>query len=146
MNVGIARQLVVATFVAGVAGCSTGAGGAARVDGPVLTSGPGSGEEYDALVKGTIVLDAPCLLLESEGGRYPVVWPSGTRWQSDPPAVRLPGGIVPIGGRVSGGGGYFHPENLRWLPREVVDAAAACAGSTRIAVFNPGSEVTIASR
>lgn len=130
-------------IAAAIAGC----GAAAGVDGPVLTSGRGDGGGDDAEVKGTVILDDECLLLQLDGSRYSVVWPSGTRWQAEPPGVVLASGTVPIGGEVYGGGGYYHPEDLRSLPDEVTEAAAACVGPTReVAVFNPGSKVTITSQ
>jgi hypothetical protein len=133
--------VVVAVLTASVAGCSAGG-----VDGPVLTSGRGGGGEASAQVQGTIVLDGGCLLLEREGIRYPVVWPRGTRWQPQPPAVVLSTGTVPVGGAVLGGGGYVQAKWLSSLPDDVVEAARACAGATgEVAVFNPGSEITITS-
>jgi hypothetical protein len=112
---------------AGIAGC----GAAGGVDGPVLTSGRGGGGGNDAEVTGTVILEDECLVMQLEGNRYPVVWPSGTRWQPEPPAVLLASGTVPIGGEVSGGGGYYSPEDLQALPDEVTEAAAACVGPTR---------------
>lgn len=116
----------------GTTGCGSGG-----VDGPVLASGSGEGSGDDAEVKGTVVLDGDCLLLELEGNRYPVVLPRGTRWQEDPPAVVLSTGVVSVGGEVLGGGGYYQAEHLTSLADDVVDAAEACAGpSGEIAVFN----------
>ncbi len=133
---------VLALLASSVTGCGVGGG----VDGPVLTSGFGGGSGLDAQVQGTVVLDADCVLLELEGTRYPVVWPRGTRWQPEPPAVVLSTGTVPVGGAVLGGGGYLQGEHLSSLPDAVVEAAQACAGPTgEVAVFNPGSEVTITS-
>ncbi|PZF81684.1 hypothetical protein [Jiangella anatolica] len=117
------------------------------VDGPVLTSGPADGDEgHDALVFGTVALDGDCLLLENEGGRHLVIWPHGTGWQADPPAVVLSGGdIVEIGGSVTGGGGYStgvadgFPSGFG---DAVDDALSACEGlAGEVAVFNPGSTV-----
>jgi len=128
---------------ASIAGC----GATGGVDGPVLTSGRGSGGGDDAEVKGTVILEDECLMLQFEDNRYPVVWPAGTRWQPEPPAVLLASGTVPIGGEVYGGGGYYSAEHLVSLPDEVTEAAAACVGPTgEVAVFNPGSEVTITSQ
>ena len=81
---------------------------------------------------------------ELEGNRYPVVWPAGTRWQPEPPAVLLASGTVPIGGEVYAGG-YYSAERLVSLPDEVTEVAATCVGPTG-EVFNPGSDVTITSQ
>jgi hypothetical protein len=118
------------------------------VDGPVFTSPsppPGEREGMAARVMGTIDLDdRGCLVLSLEGVRYAIVWPAGTSWQSDPPAVLLPNGqIVEPGMSVLGDGGYM--ESVTHMTGQVVnDAAAACAGPTgEIAIFNLGAEVTI---
>jgi hypothetical protein len=120
-----------------------------RVDGPVLISPhPESGvfEGMAAEVKGTIVLEAGCLLMELEGIRYPLVWPFGTTWQPDPPAVRLGGGVlVEAGMDVYGGGGYLDRTAIEAIAgSEVAAAAAECAGPTgEIALFNLGSDVIL---
>lgn len=128
-----------AVVLAACGGDSTGA-----VDGPVLTSGGSAGGGDDAQVYGEIVLDGDCLLLEHEAGHNAVVWPAGTNWQAEPPAVLLPGGeTVEIGGAVNGSGGYYARDQVESRAgAAVADAAAACAGPDgETAVFNPGSEV-----
>jgi hypothetical protein len=60
--------------------------------------------------------------------------------------VKISGGTVPIGGEVSGGGGYSSAAHLADsglpIPQEVLDAAAACVTDTdEIALFNPGRKV-----
>ena len=83
-------------------------------------------------------------MLELEGVSYAIVWPAGTSWQPDPPAVLLPDGqIVEPGMSVLGDGGYL--SSVTHMTGQVVnDAAAACAGPTgEIAIFNLGAEVTI---
>jgi hypothetical protein len=119
-----------------------------QIDGPVFTSPPpppGEREGMAARVMGTIDLDdRGCLMLELEGIRYPIVWPAGTSWQGDPPAILLPDGqIVEPGMSVLGDGGYM--ESVTHMTgREVNDAATRCAGPTgEIAIFNLGEEVTI---
>lgn len=101
----------------------------------------------DALVMGTVVLEDECLYLVQSDIRHPVIWPHGTSWQEDPPAVRASGGTVALGGYVSGGGGYMSAEGLRGtglpITDEVIDKADACTIDTyEIAVFNPGTKVT----
>ncbi len=124
--------------------------GHTQVDGPVLTSPPptlGGGFGTDALIQGTLVLDenGECLFLEGENRRYPVVWPDGASWQSDPPAVALKGQLIELGMTVEGGGGYHKHRRIRELAGDRVAAAArGCYGSTgEIAFFNIGSEVKV---
>lgn len=135
-----------------LAAVTTASGCSGGVDGPVLTSERqllnwgGS----DALVEGTVTVEGDCLLLvqsDFPDDGFPVVWPAGTRWQADPPAVVLDEGtVVAVGEAVSGGGGYLQPSSLRSSGQAVSDAAASCAGDTgEVAVFNPGSEVTPAA-
>ena len=83
------------------------------VDGPVLTSsrqlfGPSGG--MDAEVTGVLSFDesTECLLMEFEGVQYPIVWPAGTSWRDDPPAVVLKDGEkLEPGMTAYGGGGYL---------------------------------------
>lgn len=130
-----------------IAGCSSPGG----VDGPVLVSrsepfGPSGG--MAAEVTGVLFYDEStnCLLMELEDVQYPLVWPAGTRWQEDPPAVVLDGGEkVEPGMTVYGGGGYLQREHVEELSGPVVAAAAdRCAGPTgEIAFFNIDSEVDV---
>jgi len=130
-----------------IAGCSsTGA-----IDGPVLTSPAqllGQSGGMDAEVTGVLVFDEPtnCLLMELEGVQYPLVWPAGTRWQEDPPAVLLESGEkAEPGMTVYGGGGYLSQQHVEGLSGSAVaEAAARCAGPTgEIAFFNIESEVEV---
>lgn len=129
-----------------LAGCSA----VGRVDGPVLTSPrPGlTGGGTDALISGTLVYDEAlsCLHLELDEVEYPVVWPAGTRWQDDPPAVILIGGDrAELGASVEGGGGYYPVGQVFKLAGEAVATEAQrCIGSTdEVAFFNLGSRVEL---
>lgn len=137
----------VAMLAVIVTGCaSTGAD-----DGPVLTSrselfGPSGG--MTAEVTGVLVYDesSNCLLMELEDVRYPLIWPAGTRWQEDPPAVVLDSGQkAEPGMTVYGGGGYLQPEDIEeWTGPAVAAAADRCTGPTgEIAFFNIESEVEV---
>lgn len=130
-----------------IVGCSsTGA-----IDGPVLTSpaqffGPPDG--MAAEVTGVLLFDesANCLLLELEGVQYPIVWPAGTRWQEDPPAViskdREP---MEPGMTVYGAGGYLYRGHVEELSGSAVaEATERCAGPTgETAFFNIEGEVDV---
>jgi len=129
------------------AGCSS----TGTVDGPVLTSrsellGPSGG--MTAEITGVLVYDksSDCLLVESEEVQYPPVWPAGTRWQDDPPAVVLDSGeTVEPGMTVRGGGGYLQREDIEeWTGPAVAAEADRCTGpSGEIAFFNIESEVEV---
>lgn len=99
---------------------------------------PRGGTAGDAEIEGTLALRGSCVVLEAENeGWWPVVWPAGTSIASDDPfVVSLPSGQeVAVGEGVSGGGGYYKPENLD------VDVPQECLPETnQIAVFNPDSE------
>lgn len=116
-----------------------------RVDGPVLTSPPpeltSTRTSYAALVSGMVTYDSEknCLYLAQGEMRWAVVWPGGTEWRSDPPAVQLPNGeIAEPGMRVRGGGGWFDLEFVRGIAGpEVAEAAATCGGpEAPVAVYN----------
>jgi hypothetical protein len=127
-----------------IAGCSS----SGLIDGPVLTA-PSEDHGMDALIVGTLLFDADhgCLKLQREGVAAPVVWPAGTTWRPDPPAVVLPDGtIVEPGMQVRGGGGYLPRSNLELRAgSNVAEAAAACRDTTDddAAVFNSHSDIAV---
>jgi hypothetical protein len=120
------------------------------VDGPVYTSPPptllGGGSGMDAIVGGVLAFDGDCLYLVSGEIEYPVVWPHGATWRTDPPQVAIRDQLIEPGRYVSGEGGYVPlvREDLeRAAGPEVAGAAMSCAGPTaEIAYFNEGSRVT----
>ena len=133
-----------------LAGALTVSGCSGAVDGPVLTSRPQLLDTggMAAQVEGVVTMDGDCLVLvprdSPEASGSPVVWPAGTRWQAEPPAVVLDdGSVVLVGEAVVGGGGYLRPADLAaGSGRAVAHAAAACVGETgEVALFNPGSRV-----
>lgn len=141
------RKLVTVALLLALAGCSS----QGRVDGPVLTSPrPGLTDRggFDAIVAGIVVYEADsnCLYLELDGVRNPVIWPAGTRWLEDPPAVVLTGGVrAEPGTAVQGGGGYLSVDHIR---ESVGDAVAVevqrCADpAASVAFFNTGSRVEL---
>ncbi len=94
-----------------------------------------------AIVEGVVTLEDDCLLLDGS----PVIWPEGTQWDAQAQTVRLPNGeMAAMGDRVSGGGGYYTNGNSvsRVYGSGVGSAAAAC-GRGEVAVFNPGSDVSL---
>lgn len=121
------------------------------IGGPVLTSPARPLSETDGMgadVMGMLRFDdsTNCLLMKLEVVRFPLIWPAGTSWQEDPPAVVLKDGetIVP-GTLVYGGGGYLHRGHVEQVAGAVVaDAAERCAGPTgEIAFFNIESDVDV---
>ena len=147
---GSGRKSLLVLSVAGLAAC--GGSGAGAVDGPVLTSPPGPGDSaMEAQVRGTVEIRGDCLMLVQEdfpdAPAYPVVWPAGTTWQEDPPAVVLEDGrVVEPGTSVVGAGGDLQRDGIEGLVGSAVaDAAGDCAGETgEIAFFNIGSDVQVA--
>lgn len=140
----IGGVVVIAALV--MASCSS----AGYVDGPVLTSERPSllgGEGMDAIVGGTVTLDDGCLYLVSGDVAVPVLWPHGTSWNDDAPAVILDDVEVEPGMQVTGSGGYVPLDRVRLATAfgaAVAAAAEACAGPTgEIAVFNAGSDVSV---
>jgi len=140
-------RLVVVGLAAAVA--LTACGGDGSVDGPVLARAsslidPGGD---DAQVLGMVVVDveAGCVQLELDGRRYPVVWPSGARWNATVPGVEFGGDIITHGTEVVGGGGWYSYDRAKDLVGSAVaDAAQRCLGATNeIAMFNTKSEVRI---
>ena len=105
----------------------------------------------EAEVRGTVEIRDDCLVLVQEdvpdAPAYPVVWPAGTTWQEDPPAVVLEDGrVVEPGTTVIGAGGYLQRDDLEGLVGSAVaDAAGSCVGETgEIALFNTGSDIQVA--
>ncbi|MFI7493318.1 hypothetical protein ACH9D2_01140 [Kocuria sp. M4R2S49] len=105
----------------------------------------------EAEVRGTVEIRDDCLMLVQEdvpgAPAYPVIWPAGTTWQEDPPAVVLEGGqVVEPGTSVIGAGGYLQRDDIQeFVGSAVTDAAGNCVGETgEIALFNIGSDVQVA--
>lgn len=101
-----------------------------------------------AEVTGVLTFDEAedCLRIELEGVLYPVVWPAGTGWHDDLPAVVLANGErVEPGMTVYGGGGYLSTAHIEASAGPAVAAAAQrCVGPTgEVAFFNMGSEVEV---
>ena len=99
-----------------------------------------------AIVAGVVETDpaAGCVWLsDSDGGRYPVVWPTGTGARSDPLEIELADGqVVRSGDRVEGGGGYIDASSAtRGLGLEPFPPACVQVGDA--AVFNAGSPISV---
>lgn len=107
------------------------------VHGPQLPSG-GAGAE----VAGTLMIEDGCVLLDQDGNRFPVVWPSGTSVEAtDPLTIELPSGEqLREGDQVSGGGGYPYADALD------IDVPAVCLNEWgEVAVFNPDDDPEVVS-
>ena len=97
------------------------------IDGPVMRHLPPLGEESEAAeIRGTLVLEGDCLLVDSPWGeRYPIVWPAGTTWDPAGEAVVLHSGErLAVGSDIQGGGGY---SGASGLSASLGDEAAALA-------------------
>lgn len=91
----------------------------------------------DAVVTGVLATRDGCVLLELDGGRFPVVWPHGTSVRGTGPLViELPSGErLEVGDEVSGGGGYLDADSVG------IDVPDECLNEHgEIAVFNPDDE------
>ena len=91
----------------------------------------------EAQVVGVLAAADGCVLLDQDGNRFPVVWPSGTSVAgTDPLVIELPSGEqLQLGEQVSGGGGYLSPD------RAGIDVPHACLNEDgEVAVFNPDDE------
>jgi hypothetical protein len=138
------------SFVVAMALIITGCSSSGAVDGPVLTSPRPSLFGVDgmaAVLTGTLAIDGDCLQLIDGDIEYPVVWPSGASWESQPPSVVLDGQTIEAGTTVSGEGGYLYRDHVEQLAgSQVAHAAERCAGPTgEIAFFNIGSDVDVTS-
>ena len=141
---GLLSVLVAMTLV--ISGCSS----EGSVDGPVLTSPRPplfGGGGMDAIVAGSLAFDGDCLHLIEREVEYPVVWPRGASWETDPPSVMLDGQSIEPGMSVTGGGGYLDRDHVEQMAgSQVADAAERCTGSTgEIAFFNVGSGIVVTS-
>ena len=84
----------------------------------------------EALITGTLALTGECLYIDNaESGALTALWPFGTQWQPDPPAVVLPdGATIAVGDQFDGGGGYHSVADLGAFTDqpEVLDKTSAC--------------------
>ena len=74
-----------------------------------------------------------------DGRLYPVIWPSGTRIESDDPiAIKTKGQMIEEGDSVMGGGRLSPTGQVRWADPD------ECHGTTsEVAVFNADSEIEV---
>ena len=125
---------------------------AGNLDGPVIrASSPYDHAGDDAEVSGVLVLWNDCVVFERGAGdettHLPIIWPAGTSWDPSTEEVVLDDGKrVPIGGTVSGGGGYPYASGLHHLDEAAQRQAQACADNEwgEVARFNnnPGEITT----
>ncbi len=102
----------------------------------------GSGDGMDAVVSGVLEIEGECLYAARDeiGERYPVLWPSGTRWDADAQTVVTPAGATLVAGdEVDGGGGYLYIGDIERLAGgDAAELAQRCLDNTygEIAVVN----------
>ncbi|MGK2884267.1 MAG: hypothetical protein ACSLE8_05750 [Rhodococcus sp. (in: high G+C Gram-positive bacteria)] len=93
-------------------------------------------------IRGVLELDGDCLSLARDevGERYPILWPSGTEWDTDDQSVVTSRGeTLPLGGEVLGGGGYLYVDDVdRFAGSDAADLARECVDNTigEIAIVN----------
>jgi hypothetical protein len=142
------RVLLALVFLAAIfagAGCdgdeSPGLG-----DTFLTRANPGNGE-MTAIIAGTLQLgDNGCILLSGE----PVVWPAETTLASDPPELRLPGGLTARSGdSIQGGGGEVPASGIRDTKLDIdgdLTKALDCAPATSpVVVFTARGEAMTVS-
>lgn len=115
----------------------------ATVDGPVLRYPlRGNGDELDAPIWGTLVLEDGCLYVARTdiGQRNLIVWPYRTAWDPSTEEVVLPTGEhLEMGADVYGGGGFYETDDVdKGVDAAAEVAARACAagGSAGVAFVN----------
>jgi hypothetical protein len=141
------RRIVKPLAVLIVVGCTI-LGCSGGLDGPVVEGNRRSGGQ-DAEVFGEVVIEGDCIYLyQSEvDTRYPVIWPHGTKWDSDQSVVVLPDlTLAGDGVEVYGGGGYHHVDGLSdATTEEGVARVTACVDNEfgEVAVFNSSGEIEI---
>ena len=84
------------------------------------------------MIQGVLTRDGACLFVDdgAPGTRFAVLWPYGTSWdEGAQEVVAADGTRIPLGARLSAGGGYGSPEMLeRLLDVDALrDRAQACA-------------------
>jgi hypothetical protein len=143
------KHLAFASAAAAVAltGCGSSSGEA--VDGPLMRYPRSSSSDPMSVaeVRGVLELDGNCLYLTLDEGRerLPILWPSGTEWDSDDRSVVTSRGeSLPLGGEVLFGGGYLFVVDVDRLAgsdaadlaRECVDNAFGDNALGQIAIVN----------
>lgn len=98
----------------------------------------------DAIVTGVVEVDLElgCVWLsDTQGGRYPVIWPVGTTATVDPFQITLPdGSVLGPGDRVTGGGGYVPADTAT----QGIDAfPGECVQTGDAAAFNSDSPIEV---
>jgi hypothetical protein len=137
----LASRVFPAVLAIALASC--GRSGSA-LDGPVMRyrGSSYSGGQMDAEVRGVLELAGACLYvdLDEVGERYPVLWPSGTRWDGDAQAVVTPDGeALSMGEVVYGSGGYLKIDDVdSRAGADAAELARQCIDNTygEVAVVN----------
>lgn len=128
------RNLLVAIGVSLLLLVPACSGSNGEIDGPVLRVGHRREVSVmTALIGGRLELDATTGCLELSGS--PAVWPPGTTWRADPPAVvTSEGRMIAVGDTISAGGGAIDPSHLdSYAGADLVPAVERClAGGGQI--------------
>ena len=145
MRTGTTPALLLGVLIVTVAGFTSGCSSDPPPDpnAPVVLVSPGGDSTSGAAaeVKGAISLDGDrCLRVDG----HLVIWPDGTRWDSEADALRLTSGdLAQIGASVSGGGLYVTgpPAQASLAKGQPADR---CTWTGEVAIFNPSSTVELA--
>jgi hypothetical protein len=96
-----------------------------------------------AIIDGVVSYDAAagCFLVDTSTGRFPVVWPAGTRPLDGESGVALAdGSLVRPGQTIRGAGAYSSVDHVT----DEFDIPDACVPATReVAVFNPNDAIAV---
>jgi hypothetical protein len=151
----VGAVLGIAVALPLLAACGSGGGQGSGQDGTdalrLPTQPPTeSADGMTALVGGKLDLEEEtgCVVLVSDGFRYPVLWPTGTTAGRDPFRLRLPDGtIAREGDYVEGGGGYLSAgegasvDDLG-IPAECLEGPGRTEWG-EVAVYNPNETVVV---
>jgi hypothetical protein len=108
---------------------------ARAIDGPVMRYQETSSTSVGLanLLVGVLQVEGDCLyLVQNPVGRFPILWPAGTRWDGPNQSVVSPvGEVMRIGGSLEGSGGFFYLSDVHLLAGSAaLNLAARCVDNS----------------